>query len=118
MQNYYDVYNEHLFGGQLPDVPVIVVPFSDLEDDLEEMDLGFEIEDSDIYGITFADPNTTEIYGICINEELSQKKETLLHEMIHVWQVQNNLYRGHDKLFYTCIDFLREVLPEMEETLS
>ncbi len=117
MKNYYKVYNEHLFGNKLPDIPVVVVPFSEV-DEMEEAS-GYDLEKFDLYAITFAEHEDegNKVHGILMNDELPNQEETLLHEMIHVWQIINRRDRGHGKEFKKCIKFLRDVFPEWEETL-
>jgi hypothetical protein len=78
--NLYDRYNKEFFDGTLPFVDIVVQ----------------KLEDA--YGYTY-----DEGFGVYIElaNDLSDQDmhDTLLHEMVHVWQIVTNRKLGHGRNF-------------------
>lgn len=85
----YEKFNHKYFKDQLPKVPVITM-------NTHAMRLIYNDEQV-CYGYTISDAD--EAY-VVLNEDFAKDmKDTLLHEMIHVWQWWNGKPINHGKSF-------------------
>ena len=76
----YDRYNEEFFNGILPFVDIVVKPLEDV--------YAFTMHQGDSIWIEISE-------GLNVTEE----HDTLLHEMVHVWQAVTERKMSHGKSF-------------------
>jgi len=88
MRSLYNKVNDRLFGSELPSVDIIKFDGSKKQFDVTYLIDGF---------------TTTQLGGLVIgiSETLSKQEKfnTLVHEMIHVWQAENGKAWNHGKIF-------------------
>ena len=77
----YDKYNEKFFSGKLPYVDIAIVPLTHA------------------YGWTVVMGQEVDIVLIAKGMKGKEIKATLLHEMIHVWQIFTERKMTHGKVF-------------------
>ena len=88
LKKIFDFINERLFDDLL-NVPALY-----LMSDEEAQELYPEYPELFHDGLFFPD-----LVMIAINEDCENIFDTLLHEMIHLWQFQNHKYMGHGGWF-------------------
>lgn len=94
---YFDKYNKKHFGNELPQVDIIVAPLRSAYGWTEPAFASHFAHD-----VPGEEDEQNDFVLIILSDDMSNKMqlETLLHEMIHVWQFVKGKDMDHGKSFY------------------
>ena len=97
LQAWYNEFNESMFNGLLLPVDIVIT------------------RKKTQLGCVARFKNTNKVLFLAVSSFLDRDdqgyKDTLAHEMIHVFQVQNNLPLKHDKFFHSECDRINKSFP-------